>query len=205
MNVNFHLGPQATATTKKQFVCDFENCLKSFDSLIERSYHKLDQKHFAQLKFFKCDYPDCNKFFEKPRGLVRHSLASHPGWQTFGCRFCDTRFTHKQSVWRHEKTHVGFKPFQCRLETCRKKFTDSYHLREHLFTHTGERPYHCNIGNCEKKFASGSTLRKHKLILHPASASASVAASAATAVAQSSRESTTTTTTFYEIKKEDNF
>ncbi len=61
------------------------------------------------------------------------------GEKPYACSFCDRRFSRKDKVRLHERTHTGEKPFRCHL--CHYACAESSSLAKHAKTHTGERPY----------------------------------------------------------------
>ncbi|NWV65275.1 ZN398 protein, partial [Malurus elegans] len=119
-------------------------------------------------------------------GLKPPSRAPPPG-KPYKCSECESSFSHKSSLSKHQITHVGERPFTCgecrrsfRLQIsllmhqrihagknemaflcpqCGKNFTRPSHLLRHQRTHTGERPYQCS--QCEKTFSEKSKLTNH--------------------------------------------
>ncbi|KAF1474586.1 hypothetical protein FQV18_0015563, partial [Eudyptula minor novaehollandiae] len=110
-----------------------------------------------------------------------------PPGKPYKCSECESSFSHKSSLSKHQITHVGERPFTCgecrrsfRLQIslimhqrihagksemaflcpqCGKNFTRPSHLLRHQRTHTGERPYQCS--QCEKTFSEKSKLTNH--------------------------------------------
>ncbi|NWR81828.1 ZN398 protein, partial [Centropus unirufus] len=119
-------------------------------------------------------------------GLKAQSRGPPPG-KPYKCSECESSFSHKSSLSKHQITHVGERPFTCgecrrsfRLQIslimhqrihagksemaflcpqCGKNFTRPSHLLRHQRTHTGERPYQCS--QCEKTFSEKSKLTNH--------------------------------------------
>ncbi|XP_073419009.1 uncharacterized protein [Dendrobates tinctorius] len=75
----------------------------------------------------------------------------------YGCKFCTRRFSHRSSLYRHQKSHSGEKLYKC--PDCNKSFTNSSNLSVHSRIHTGEKPYECN--SCGKKFTRKFALDQH--------------------------------------------
>ncbi|NXL68785.1 ZN398 protein, partial [Chordeiles acutipennis] len=130
-----------------------------------------------------------------PGGVVvapaKHGLKPQPRppppGKPYKCSECESSFSHKSSLSKHQITHVGERPFTCgecrrsfRLQIslimhqrihagknemaflcpqCGKNFTRPSHLLRHQRTHTGERPYQCS--QCEKTFSEKSKLTNH--------------------------------------------
>ncbi|NXP06997.1 ZN398 protein, partial [Thinocorus orbignyianus] len=116
-------------------------------------------------------------------GLKPQARPPPPG-KPYKCSECESSFSHKSSLSKHQITHVGERPFTCgecrrsfRLQIslimhqrihagksemaflcpqCGKNFTRPSHLLRHQRTHTGERPYQCS--QCEKTFSEKSKL-----------------------------------------------
>ncbi|XP_071969778.1 uncharacterized protein [Engystomops pustulosus] len=79
------------------------------------------------------------------------------GDKPYGCKFCTRRFSHRSSLYRHQKSHSGEKLYKC--SECSKTFTNSSNLSVHSRIHTGEKPYECN--GCGKKFTRKFALDQH--------------------------------------------
>ncbi|XP_063819645.1 zinc finger protein 37-like isoform X2 [Pseudophryne corroboree] len=83
--------------------------------------------------------------------------VSGMGDKPYGCKYCTRRFSHRSSLYRHQKSHTGEKLYKC--SECNKSFTNSSNLNVHSRIHTGEKPYECN--GCGKKFTRKFALDQH--------------------------------------------
>ncbi|XP_077286902.1 uncharacterized protein LOC143911753 isoform X2 [Arctopsyche grandis] len=121
----------------------------------------------------------CGKVF-KYRSYMVHHLRLHSGDKPFSCSICDQKFTLRNSLAKHQKTHTsitdtftarlhikfhlslhsGVKGFKCSL--CDKSFHRKNQLNNHLSVHTGERAYKCDI--CGYASSNSSNLRSHSRI-----------------------------------------
>uniref|UniRef100_A0A8D0DUW7 Zinc finger protein 777 n=1 Tax=Salvator merianae TaxID=96440 RepID=A0A8D0DUW7_SALMN len=125
-------------------------------------------------------YPDKRSLKPQPRP------PPQPG-KPYKCSECESSFSHKSSLNKHQITHVGERPYSCnecrksfRLQIslamhqrvhagknelsficpqCGKAFSRPSHLLRHQRTHTGERPYKCS--QCDKTFSEKSKLTNH--------------------------------------------
>ena len=79
-------------TKEKNFRCTFEGCDKSFDYrwILERHVNS----HFC-FKLFKCEYEDCKKAYKSKENLNLHFRNKHLGEKPYQCRFCISRFSHR--------------------------------------------------------------------------------------------------------------
>uniref|UniRef100_A0A8D2L3B7 Zinc finger protein 777 n=1 Tax=Varanus komodoensis TaxID=61221 RepID=A0A8D2L3B7_VARKO len=128
-------------------------------------------------------YPDKRSLKPQPRPPP----APAPPGKPYKCSECESSFSHKSSLSKHQITHVGERPYSCgecrksfRLQIslamhqrahagkselsficpqCGKAFSRPSHLLRHQRTHTGERPYKCS--QCDKTFSEKSKLTNH--------------------------------------------
>ncbi|KAH9500985.1 hypothetical protein Btru_069412 [Bulinus truncatus] len=97
---------------------------------------------------FVCDFGGCGQSMRTKESLRRHQL-SHMGIKMFECPECQKRFSCNASLQEHLACHSGAKPLTC--EICGRKFRQVAVLKRHLVTHSTEKPFACGI--CGKKFA----------------------------------------------------
>jgi len=102
---------------------------------------------FEQQQQLYC--PECNKKFDKERGYRLHMSKAHKVKLTrgrnkdrrFQCEFdgCGKCFYQRSDLRRHQRVHLGVKPFKCSL--CHKEFTQRGSLYRHVkINHKGEDP-----------------------------------------------------------------
>ncbi|KAF3914369.1 Myoneurin [Dactylellina cionopaga] len=122
----------------------------------------IDERHSP--KQFPCDWPDCNKKFNRKSDLQRHHRI-HTNTRPYACTFagCKKSFIQRSALTVHIRTHTGEKPHQCEFIGCGKCFSDSSSLARHRRIHTGRRPYLCGAHRCGKR---KTTLIKHARRAH---------------------------------------
>lgn len=125
----------------------------------------IDERHAP--KQFPCDWPDCNKKFNRKSDLQRHHRI-HTNTRPYACTFagCKKSFIQRSALTVHIRTHTGEKPHQCEFIGCGKCFSDSSSLARHRRIHTGRRPYLCGANRCGKSFCRKTTLIKHARRAH---------------------------------------
>lgn len=98
----------------------------------------------------------CSKRFTAKQTLVIHR-RTHTGDNALQCDICKRQFVVKQSLEIHMRTHTVERPFMCHL--CSKTFKQSSPFRRHLRTHTDYKPYKCPV--CARAFFETQYLRTH--------------------------------------------
>ncbi|XP_017783248.1 PREDICTED: zinc finger protein 1 homolog isoform X1 [Nicrophorus vespilloides] len=78
------------------------------------------------------------------------------------CDVCNRKFTHRNSLVYHQRSHTGNRPHQC--EQCGKSFFASSALKVHLRLHSGDKPYRCEF--CGRNFRQWGDLKYHCISIH---------------------------------------
>ena len=83
---------EISSSKEKSFKCSFEGCKKSFEYrwILERHVNS----HFC-FKLFKCEFPDCSKAYKSKENLNLHHRNKHMNEKPYQCRFCISRFSHR--------------------------------------------------------------------------------------------------------------
>ena len=71
-------------------------------------------KNQVLMKPFRCEHPGCNKSFDKPTLLRRHSKL-HSSECKFVCDVCSKCFESQSKLDDHYRKHTGAKPFSCHI------------------------------------------------------------------------------------------
>ena len=80
---------------QKSFICAFEGCGKRFDYKWIHDRHI--NSHFC-FKLHKCDYEGCDKAYKSRENLNLHIKNKHLGEKPYQCRYCDSRFSHRNGI-----------------------------------------------------------------------------------------------------------
>ncbi|XP_034484179.1 zinc finger protein 431-like [Drosophila innubila] len=81
---------------------------------------------------------DCDKNFTTIGNLRIHIKTVHDKIKDFACRFCPNRFSKKCNLRRHEYTHTGEKPYECKV--CNQHFGHDKTLINHMKSHNRKEP-----------------------------------------------------------------
>lgn len=104
-------------------------------SIIHKSLATNPQKTFRlskRLKLFGVDIVaslNVNDFIFCPTPL---------GETPHHCQICGKKYTRKEHLANHMRSHTNDSPFQCEL--CSKSFTRKEHFSNHILWHTGQYP-----------------------------------------------------------------
>ncbi|NXS90075.1 ZN398 protein, partial [Erpornis zantholeuca] len=101
---------------------------------------------------------ECESSFSHKSSLSKHQIT-HVGERPFTCGECRRSFRLQISLLMHQRIHAGKNEMAFLCPQCGKNFTRPSHLLRHQRTHTGERPYQCS--QCEKTFSEKSKLTNH--------------------------------------------
>ncbi|XP_047664748.1 general transcription factor IIIA, b isoform X2 [Tachysurus fulvidraco] len=177
---------------EKQYVCDYEGCLKTFRKNNRLKAHKCE--HTNQLPF-ECRYEGCEKKYVTAKKLKKHEKV-HDGYLCVeeGCEFQGRTWTEYQAhrkaehrevlqcesctkvfhkAWFLKKhrlfVHMGVRRiFKCTKEGCTKTYTTHFNLQNHILSfHEGKRSFICPHDGCGKAFAMEESLKRHSVIHDP--------------------------------------
>ena len=88
-------------TGKKWFICDYEQCDKSFDKMGQLRKHKKND-HVSDKAKYPCD--QCNKKYNNEEALLKHNNKIHKGIRVM-CSICGKQFKSPYNLPYHMKTH----------------------------------------------------------------------------------------------------
>ncbi|EZA53472.1 hypothetical protein X777_06553 [Ooceraea biroi] len=137
-----------------------EVCGEHFQSKSNCQVHLLSH---GRDKPFQCDI--CSATFRYRQGLRLHAKLHQPDYvppqRKHHCELCNKRFSRKQVLLVHMRTHGNVGPqneYVCPM--CGKSVSSKTYLAVHLRKHTGEKPHVCDI--CGKGFISQNYLSVHR-------------------------------------------
>lgn len=98
---------------------------------VKRTNKKQMKKPVKQRTFqFKCEFPGCDKAYEKKKSFMRH-LLRHKA--KYNCPVCELNFGQISDLNRHLVRHTGRKPFRC--DYCGLQFSQKSNLKRHMAVH----------------------------------------------------------------------
>lgn len=142
-------------SSKTKYICLWKGCMRRDDQVFA-SRNKL-RRHIAT--------HTCCKFSLASLDIIHGHLLMFTSDKPHQCLTCGERFSAKQALDQHERTHTGDKPYTCPYDGCTKSFKQKSALTMHIRTHTGEKPLKCEI--CGKSFCESSNLSKHRKTHNP--------------------------------------
>ena len=89
--------------------------------------------------------------------LLTRACDVCPGEKPFECELCHKRFSRRDKLNMHSRSHTGEKPHKCTY--CSYAAADSSSLKKHLRIHYDERPFKCQI--CPYASRNSSQLTVH--------------------------------------------
>ncbi|XP_050329966.1 zinc finger protein 234-like [Bactrocera neohumeralis] len=140
-----------THGTERRFVCDYENCKKSF--FTRRQYQAHKRTH-TKGKNFICDI--CGYSCRVPEMLKVH-YRSHTGEKPYACDECGKCFVSKSAVREHKASHGTERPHECKV--CGRSFARAKSLYHHNFLHLAEKKFKCKL--CGQAYAQLAGLAGH--------------------------------------------
>lgn len=117
-------------TTERNFICQFEECGKSFKAKRDLRNH-IKRHETKHIKNFECSH--CQLKLKSKFSLERHVLATHLGLKNYNCSHCQKSFAQKTDYNKHLRTHVGENTYNCK--TCELSFRLISDLRQHEEIH----------------------------------------------------------------------
>ncbi|XP_037827890.1 zinc finger protein GLIS2 homolog [Lucilia sericata] len=155
----------SSPTSHNEFICDWIDCGRYFDSLELLAHHVTLIHAVASLTdgLYYCRWSGCQRtergFNARYKMLVH--VRTHTKEKPHQCHLCDKRFSRAENLKIHIRSHSGEKPYICTFEGCNKAYSNSSDRFKHTRTHSMEKPYMCKVPGCQKRYTDPSSLRKH--------------------------------------------
>ncbi|XP_037717166.1 zinc finger protein GLIS2 homolog [Drosophila subpulchrella] len=151
--------------TSSDFVCNWIDCDRVFDTLEALAQHVTQRHAIASLTdgLYYCRWRGCQR---SERGFnARYKMLVHTRTHTkekpHRCHLCEKSFSRAENLKIHIRSHSGEKPYKCSFEGCQKAYSNSSDRFKHTRTHSMEKPYMCKVAGCQKRYTDPSSLRKH--------------------------------------------
>ena len=156
--LRYHKQSVHSNDASNSFVCEFENCSKTFRRKKQLTAHI--KIHTGERKINEKEAKPCNICGNKVKQFRRHA-KTHLGIESlksYQCDDCGKLYTNARSLHLHEKiVHLGQKEIQC--EYCDITFTRLSSLKVHKLTHIKETPFRCE--HCSQGYKEKRNLMKH--------------------------------------------
>ncbi|XP_065368306.1 zinc finger protein GLIS2 homolog [Calliphora vicina] len=155
----------SSPTSHNEFICDWIDCGRYFESLELLAHHVTLIHAVASLTdgLYYCRWSGCQRtergFNARYKMLVH--VRTHTKEKPHQCHLCDKRFSRAENLKIHIRSHSGEKPYICTFEGCNKAYSNSSDRFKHTRTHSMEKPYMCKVPGCQKRYTDPSSLRKH--------------------------------------------
>lgn len=155
----------SSPTSHNDFICDWIDCGRYFESLELLAHHVTLIHAVAALTdgLYYCRWSGCQRtergFNARYKMLVH--VRTHTKEKPHQCHLCDKRFSRAENLKIHIRSHSGEKPYICTFEGCNKAYSNSSDRFKHTRTHSMEKPYMCKVPGCQKRYTDPSSLRKH--------------------------------------------
>ncbi|KAE9546415.1 hypothetical protein FO519_010373, partial [Halicephalobus sp. NKZ332] len=156
------------------YKCDWENCDKIFDTLLELDNHA-STAHSTKDPPYICQWKTCRRRgnpFEHFFSFVNH-MRTHISKATHPCPVpcCNKRYRTFDSLRNHMVIHTAPKPYICFIEGCFHAFATVAERTKHIFrVHSNLKRFLCPMLDCTRRYSDPSSLRKHLKTLHGESA-----------------------------------
>ena len=138
---------------EKPFQCD--RCGKNFAISKYLKKHECKERD----KSFKCNWEDCQLFFNEFCDLETHLKDIHAGAKPHQCGSCEKSFMTKSGLFTHRQSHEeGYK-----CPDCGKVLATKESLKRHLMCHH-EKRFSCT--KCGKGFTTNAALALHDNSIH---------------------------------------
>lgn len=145
---------------ESSYIFNCDECGKGFYSRTTYEEHQLIHNDD---KPFQCNL--CPATFRYRQGLRLHAKLHQPDYippqKKHLCELCNKRFSRKQVLLVHMRTHSNAGPqneYVCHI--CNKSVSSKTYLTVHVRKHTGEKPHVCDL--CNKAFISQNYLSVHR-------------------------------------------
>ena len=164
IDVNKHIVIHSNET---QFVCDFNECNKTFKLNSTLIQHKRTHFKTEDNKIFKCFWPKCY-FKAHSKGQLNQHFAKHSNERQFVCDYFECNYSTKNKRWldEHKLGHSIERPFICDFKDCNKTFKYTSNLNRHKRRHNEKKSFKCDFKDCDKSYPFLDSLKSHQKYIH---------------------------------------